>query len=72
MARGENHNDTTKVHPTISVQNMEHLKNLVGKGPYGNNPTAAALYLINRGIDDLIREGVLENYTTKPKNKKKP
>jgi len=65
MAHGKNHNETGKVHPTISVQTAEYLKQLVDIGVYGNNPTAVAAYLIQRGIDDLIRTQVLTKLNPK-------
>lgn len=59
MARGKNRNKVRKVQPTISVQQMDYLEQLVDEGNYGNTPTAAALYLIQRGIDDMLRAGLL-------------
>jgi hypothetical protein len=60
MARGKSQNDTVKVQPTVSAQTLAFLNQLVGIGNYGNTPTAVAAYLIQRGIDDLLRDKVLE------------
>lgn len=56
-----------KVHPTISVQTADYLKQLVDLGAYGNNPTAVAAYLIQRGIDDLLRTQVLTKIASSKK-----
>lgn len=60
MPRGKNRNKTLKVQPTISAQQMEYLEQLVDEGNYGNTPTAVALYLIQRGIDDMLRAKLIE------------
>lgn len=67
MARGPSRNETEKVQPTVSAQTYAFLEELVDIGPYGNTPTAVAAYLIQRGIDDLIRGSVLG----KPKKKRR-
>jgi hypothetical protein len=67
MARGRNQNDTVKVQPTVSAQTLAFLNELVEIGNYGNTPTAVAAYLIQRGIDDLLRDKVLE----KPRRKRR-
>jgi hypothetical protein len=42
------------VQPVLSAQFRRYLDQLVNLG-YGKTPTDAARYLIDRGIDDLIR-----------------
>jgi hypothetical protein len=54
MPRGKNRNRVLKVQPTISAQQMDYLEQLVEIGNYGNTPTAVALSLIQRGIDDML------------------
>lgn len=54
MARKSNANKSRKVQPVLSAQFRRYLDQLVSLG-YGKTPTEAARYLIDRGIDDLIR-----------------
>ncbi len=61
MPRGKNRNEMVKIQPTISRQMMSYLDQLVRIGNYGSTPTAAAAYLIQRGIDDMLRGELLEN-----------
>ena len=49
-----------KVQPTISAQQMDYLEQLVEVGNYGNTPTAVALYLIQRGIDDMLGRSLVK------------
>jgi hypothetical protein len=69
MARGKNRNDTLKVHPTISAQTLSYLNQLVAIGNYGNTPTNAAGYLIQRGIDDMLRVKLLDKLKKRPKRR---
>jgi hypothetical protein len=39
---------------------------------YGNTPTEVARYLIQRGIDDLIRDGVIGPLANPPEGKNAP
>lgn len=63
MPRGKNRNEVVKVQPTISKQAFEYLTQLVDIGNYGNTPTAVATYLIQRGIDDMLRSKLLDRPT---------
>jgi hypothetical protein len=54
VARKFNVNESRKVQPVLSVQFRRHLDDLVDLG-YAKTPTEVAQYLIERGIDDLIR-----------------
>lgn len=54
MARKPNANKSKKVQPVLSAQFRLYLDQLVDLG-YGKTPTDAARYLIDRGIDDLLR-----------------
>ena len=65
MAREKSKNETTKVQATISQQMATYLDQLVDAGTYGNSPSEVARYLIQRGLDDLLRNGVIE----KPRGK---
>ena len=56
--RTRNPNESKKVHPVLSEQFRGYLDQLVDIG-YGKTPTDAARYLIERGIDDLIRAGTI-------------
>jgi hypothetical protein len=55
-----NKNKTTKVHPTISLQMADFIDELLDLGTYGNTDAQVACYLIQRGIDDLIRAKVID------------
>ena len=59
MPRGKNRNEVMKVQPSISRQTFNFLEQLVDIGNYGNTPTAVATYLIQRGIDDMLRDKLL-------------
>jgi hypothetical protein len=48
------------VEPRLPPELFSRLERLVEIGTYGSNPTEVARYLIVRGIDDLIRAGVLK------------
>lgn len=66
MPRGPNRNNTLQVKPTISEQQLHYLEQLVAIGNYGNTPTAAALTLIQRGIDDALGRGLIDKVRAKP------
>ena len=65
MARGPNRNNTLQVKPTISAQQMNYLEQLVEIGNYGNTPTAVALSLIQRSIDDMLGRGLIDKIRVK-------
>lgn len=50
---------TTKVAITIPKPVHERLERLALLGLHGSTPTEAAKYLVIRGLDDLMRSGVL-------------
>lgn len=50
----------SKVHPVLSAEMHEILERLVKKGPYGTSKTQVAQYLIQRGVDDLVRAHVIK------------
>jgi hypothetical protein len=54
VARKPNANESRKVQPVLSAQFRHYLDQLVDLG-YAKTPTEVARYLIERGIDDLIR-----------------
>jgi hypothetical protein len=58
--RQKSRNTTTKVHPTISLQMADYISALIDIGSYGNSDSEVAAYLIQRGLDDLLRAGVLK------------
>ncbi len=62
MGRPKSQNETTKVHPTISLQTAGYLKQLIKLGSYGNSDAEVGAYLIQRGIDDLLRAGLLKPF----------
>lgn len=69
MARPKNRNVTVKVYATVSEQTSRYLSDLIEIGSYGNNPSEVAAYLIQRGIDDLLRTHVLTKPTKRaPEN----
>ena len=48
-----------KVNPTLPANVMRRLEVLAEMSLYGPTKTEVAAYLIRRGVDDLIRNGVL-------------
>ena len=70
MARAKNRNDTLKVHPTVSVQTLGYLDQLVSLGNYGNTPTNVAAYLIQRSIDDMLRVKLLDKNQKRPRRRR--
>jgi hypothetical protein len=75
MSRKPNANVSKKVQPVLSAQFRDYLDQLVDLG-YGKTPTEAARYLIDRGIDDLIRAktigpGTLRTAARKLRTKRK-
>lgn len=67
--RPKSPNETVKVHPTVSTQIVDFFSDLIAIGTYGNSDAEVAAYLIQRGIDDLLRAGVLK---PKPKPANQP
>jgi len=60
MSRPKNNNDPEKVHPTLSRQMLNVLDQMKEMGLYGSNRSEVARYLIQRGIDDLMRTGIIK------------
>jgi hypothetical protein len=58
--RPRNDEPTRKVEPRLPAEAFNQLESLVEIGTYGSNPTEVARYLIIRGLDDLLRSGVLK------------
>jgi hypothetical protein len=58
--RPKNDEPTKKVEPRLHPKAFAQLKQLAQIGTYGSNATEVAKYLIQRGLDDLIRAGVLK------------
>lgn len=56
----KNHNETTRIPLTVSIQTVHQLEQLVHIGNYGNNVTDAATYVFRRGMDELLRAGIVE------------
>ena len=69
MARKPNANKSRKVQPVLSAQFRRYLDQLVDLG-YGKTPTEAAQYLIDRGIDDLIRSKTIGPGFRPPRKRK--
>lgn len=71
-----NRNKVLRVKPTISAQQMDYLEQLVEIGNYGNTPTAVALSLIQRGIDDMLGRSLIKprtkRVTRSPKRSGRP
>jgi hypothetical protein len=70
VARKPNANKSRKVQPVLSAQFRRYLDQLVGLG-YGKTPTDAARYLIDRGIDDLIRAKTIGPGSKRPRKSKR-
>ncbi len=51
---------SSKIHPSLSAELHKLLELLARKGPYGANKTQVAQYLIQKGVDDLVRDQVLK------------
>jgi hypothetical protein len=64
LARKPNANKSRKVQPVLSAQFRRYLDQLVDLG-YGKTPTDAARYLIDRGIDDMIRAKTIRTSRTR-------
>ena len=58
MSRKRNKVKTQKVQPSVSREMVSHLTEMVDLG-YGNTPTEVAGYLIKRGVDDVLRVGLV-------------
>jgi hypothetical protein len=58
MARSKNRAAGKKIQPVLSKQFHAHLDRLVTLG-YGGTPTEVAKYLLQRGLDDMLRSGPL-------------
>jgi hypothetical protein len=69
VSRKPNQNVSKKVQPVVSAQFRRYLDQLVNLG-YGKTPTEAARYLIERGIDDLIRAGTIGPRYRSPRKRK--
>jgi hypothetical protein len=59
MARPKNSIESTKVAITIPKPVHARLERLARLGLHGSTPTEVAKYLVVRGLDDLMRSGVL-------------
>jgi hypothetical protein len=60
VGRPKNDEPTRKVEPRLPAAAYIQLESLVEIGTYGSNPTEVARYLIIRGLDDLLRSGMLK------------
>lgn len=69
VSRKTNPNASKKVQPTLSAQFRHYLDQMVELG-YGKTPTEAAQYLIERGIDDLVRTGTIGPHFKRPRKQK--
>jgi hypothetical protein len=57
MARQKNRVEGKKIQPVLSKQFHAHLDRLVTLG-YGGTPTEVENYLLQRGLFDLVRDGI--------------
>jgi hypothetical protein len=69
VARKPNPSKSEKVQPTLSAQFRRYLDQMVEIG-YGKTPTEAAQYLIDRGIDDLIRTRTIGPRYQRPRKRR--
>jgi hypothetical protein len=69
VARRPNQSESKKVQPVLSAQFRRYLDQLVSIG-YAKTPTEAAQYLIERGIDDLIRTRTIGPHYKAPRKRK--
>jgi hypothetical protein len=58
VVRKRNANKSRKVQPVLTAQFRRYLDQLTSLG-YGKTPTDTARYLIDRGIDELIRAKII-------------
>jgi hypothetical protein len=70
VARKTNANQSRKVQPVLSAQFRRYLDDLVDLG-YAKTPTEVARYLIDRGIDDLLRAKTIGPGSTKRARKRR-
>jgi len=59
MPRGRNTLETVKVTLSTTPQVRDYLKALVDSGLYGKTASEAADRLIARGVEQLVRDGIL-------------
>jgi hypothetical protein len=59
VGRPKNRNPTRKVEPVLPAGAYACLHDLAGMAHYGSTPNEVARYLILRGLDDLMRSGVI-------------
>jgi hypothetical protein len=69
VARKPNANKSKKVQPVLSAQFRRYLDQLTHLG-YGKTPTDTARYLIDRGIDDLIRARIIGSGAARRRSRK--
>jgi hypothetical protein len=70
VARKPNANKSRKVQPVLSAQFRRYLDDLRDLG-YANTPTEVARYLIDRGIDDLIRAKTIGPGSKRPQKSRR-
>jgi hypothetical protein len=69
VARKPNPSESKKVQPVLSAQFRRYLDQLVNIG-YAKTATEAAQYLIERGIDDLIRTRTIGPHYKPPRRRR--
>jgi hypothetical protein len=70
VARKPNANKSLKVQPVLSAQFRRDLDDLRDLG-YANTSTEVARYLIDRGIDDLIRAKTIGPGSKRPRKSRR-
>ena len=63
MARHPNDLKTVTVTISTTPAVMAFLAQLVATGLYGKNPAEAAERLVSRGLEHLVREGILDRHS---------
>ncbi len=65
MARKKNPSPPVKVGITISPQMSKYLDDLVARGLHGKTPAEVASQLIGAGIQQLLKDGLLQQESSK-------
>jgi hypothetical protein len=69
VARKPNTNESRKVQPVLTAQYCRYLDQMVEIG-YAKTATECAQYLIERGMDDMIRTRTIGPHYKRPKKRR--
>jgi hypothetical protein len=72
VGRPKNSTPTRKIEPMVPAGAYASLQRLAAMACYGSTPNEVARYLILRGLDDLIRSGVIGDKPTEQPSNDRP